>query len=100
MNKMEYQKPWAEFVQFSNEDIITESMGQQPDGSCPNNGTHWHCFLIFGDWCNQQKCETRLWRYLSDSTTPYSLDEDQYSDGGGYSDGVETFEDDTDEWSE
>lgn len=25
MNKMEYQKPWAEFVEFSNEDIITAS---------------------------------------------------------------------------
>lgn len=35
MNKMEYQKPWAEFVQFENEDVITAS--GQPAKGCEGN---------------------------------------------------------------
>lgn len=44
MNKMEYQKPWAELIQFENEDIVTAS--KEPSctaetgctGGCDNKG--------------------------------------------------------------
>lgn len=53
MNKMEYQKPWAEFVQFENEDVITASGGNQDIGhkpECPYEPGHDWGFYFMGKW--------------------------------------------------
>lgn len=62
MNKMEYQKPWAEVVEFSNEDVITTSgCGKNGSGhnltneGCPYGFTNYWtgtCVVTGDDGCN------------------------------------------------
>lgn len=72
MNKIEYQKPMAQFVQFSNEDVVTTSgCGQGGNGNmtCPwytQHAVNDECFVL-GERCfwgvfKNGPCGSRSWR--------------------------------------
>lgn len=102
MQKMEYCRPAADLILFENEDVIMTSgkpgEGGKPEGLCPNNGTHWHCIVFMGSWCDKERCETGVWEFWHDvfPDAPYSLDDDQYSGTEAF-DNTEDF-DDFGEW--
>lgn len=81
MNKMEYQKPLAEFVQFENEDVITTSGDEPPKPSGGDHDKHGHYAGWCGSWffgvfwiCDIPSRNTlnEDWSEDEGSSTPYS----------------------------
>lgn len=104
MNKMEYQKPWAEFVQFDNEDVITSSnpvIDPGHDSGCPYNPEHrvtgcwWPAYVIACLGTNGGNGWVQCWCGNNNGHGTQSLndiDDDQYSGE------EETFEDGFEDW--